>query len=51
VDGEQITLTVAGPQPPTDVAALATAMAAKLGHPVHVSVTYQPVTHYEADGG
>jgi uncharacterized hydrophobic protein (TIGR00271 family) len=51
VDGEQITLTVAGPQPPTDVDALATAMAAKLGHPVHVSVTYQPVTHYEADGG
>ena len=51
VDGEQINLTVAGPEPPTDVAALATAMAAKLGHPVHVSVTYQPVTLYEAEGG
>jgi uncharacterized hydrophobic protein (TIGR00271 family) len=51
VDGAQIDLLVAGPMPPTDINALATAMAAKLRHPVHVSVAYQPVTLYEADGG
>lgn len=50
VDGDQIDLVVAGPEPPTDVAGLATAMATELGHPVNVSVTYQPVTRYEAEG-
>ncbi len=34
VDGDQIDLVVAGPEPPTDVAGLATAMATELGHPV-----------------
>ena len=51
VTGDQIDLVVAGPEPPTDVDGLATALAAELGHPVDVTVTYQPVTRYEATGG
>jgi uncharacterized hydrophobic protein (TIGR00271 family) len=50
VDGQRIALIVEGPEPPADIEGLATAIATKLGHPVDLSVTYEPVTRYEAAG-
>lgn len=51
VDGDHIDLVVAGPQAPTDVDQLASALAIKLGHQVTLDVTFQPVVHYEAGAG
>jgi len=50
VDGNHIQLVVAGPNAPEGVDALATALAAKSGHPVELEVTYQPVTRYHSAG-
>ena len=49
IDGDDVTLVVAGPTAPSGVDQLAGALAVKVGHPVALEVTYQPVVHYEAD--
>jgi uncharacterized hydrophobic protein (TIGR00271 family) len=51
VDGQRIRLDVTGSAAPEGIPALAAGLAAKLGHPVVLEVSYQPSTRYEAAGG
>ncbi len=51
IDGAHVELLVAGPTAPTGVDQLATALGVKVGHPVDLEVTYQPVVHYQAGAG
>jgi uncharacterized hydrophobic protein (TIGR00271 family) len=44
VDGERIDLAMTGPSAPTDLSVLADELAATLGHPVELSVTFAPRT-------
>jgi uncharacterized hydrophobic protein (TIGR00271 family) len=50
IEGDRMELIVAGPTAPTGVEALAVDLAAKVGHPVDLAVSYEPVIRYEAAG-